>query len=120
MQLAILLALALILFLPLLMAWRAWPLNTELRGMRKLLATSAVLIISLAFLVFTVFSIATVRKHGWFNDLSGFTIWLRIGFWTSVAGLFLSSFGKGSYRAWGIAASGLLGLLWLAIAWAPA
>lgn len=121
MQLAILLALALLPLVALLMAWRAWPAKDyEMRGVRRRLAASGVLITSFAFLVYAAFSIETVRVHGWFHNLSGFTIWLRVGFWTSVAGLVLSCSGKGRGRAWSIASAVLLACLWLAIAWAPA
>ncbi len=120
-QIVSLISLAVLPFMPLLIAWRAWEKrDQQVDGVRKLLFVLGVLITSLALLVYLAFSIETFRRHDWFSDLSGFTIWLRVGLWTSVAGLVFSCFGKGKSRAWSVIAASPLSALWLIMAWAPA
>lgn len=46
--------------------------------------------------------------------------WLRPGYWTSLAGMVLSSFGKSKSRGFGVASSVLMLVLWTLFAWAPA
>ncbi len=118
---ASLLYLAFLPLLSLLVAWRVWTkTGHNVAGVRKHLFVVGGLTTSLAVLIYLAFSIETFRRHGWFSDLSDFTLWLRVGLWTSVAGLGLSCFGKGKSRAWTIIVAALLLALWLVMAWAPA
>jgi hypothetical protein len=92
----------------------------NIAGIRKHLFVLGGLITSLAFLIYLAFSIETFRRHGWFSDLSAFTVWLRVGLWASVVGLAFSCCGKGKSRAWTIIAAALSSALWLVMAWSPA
>jgi hypothetical protein len=121
MQVAILLGLGLLPFVALVAAWRAWGVKSQApNGARRRLFTLGLLVTSAALLIYLAFTIESARLNGWLHNLTGFTIWLRFGFWTSVAGFVFSCFGKGSGRAWSIASAVLLAGLWLVVAWAPA
>ena len=113
MNVLLLLTLALVPFLLLLLAWRAWRKGDGrlVKGTRRVLFLIGRVATLLSLLLYTGFSVQSGTP-----DLA----WIRGGFWTAVAGLLLSFFGKGRSRVLGMVAAGVIGAVWVLFAWAPA
>lgn len=116
MQIGIFLGLLFLGLIPLgflLLAWRAWMKKDQRpSATRRRLFTVAIVVTSIAFAIYISFSIHSSRTPGAIGNTPTFLVWIRAGFWTSIAGFLLSLFGRGRGRAWTVVSAGLMTILW--------
>jgi len=110
---ALLLVLVLVPFLLLLFSWLTWTRHDKqiVTGHRTVLFIVGAAATALSLLFYVGFALTS----------SAHTLaWLRLGFWTGVAGLVLCSFGKGRSRGLGLTSAGVVLVVWSLFAWTPA
>lgn len=102
--------LMLIPLLPVAEAWKSWRSQT---GMRSRVFFIALLAASVAVAEWIIFSLYTVHIGGWSENMSGATLWFRVGFLTSLAALILCASGRGASRVLGMTLALLQAGLWM-------
>jgi hypothetical protein len=105
--------------LPTVVAWRTWVSKdrASLNGTRKVMFLVGLVGASIALTIYAAFVIYTLRIHGFDTNFPAMLSWARPGLWISLAALVLSVAGTGKSRAWSVAASALVLILWIIPVW---
>lgn len=108
-----------IVLLPIVAAWRTWVSKdrASLNGTRKIMFLVGLVGASIALTIYAAFVIYTFRIHGFGTNFPGMLRWARPGLWISLVALVLSVTGTGRSRAWNVAASTLVLILWIIPVW---